>query len=61
MIRMQIKVPRELYERAVIVTDFVYNLYRLKIIDEKQMKEIINYFADMHAKEEKDKKRKNKK
>lgn len=55
MIGIKIKVPRELYERAVIITDFVYNLYRLNIIDEKQMKEIINYFADKHAQEEKEK------
>ena len=47
MIRIVKEITKEEYERV----KFIYNLYKYQIISEKETEEIITFFAKKHAKE----------
>ena len=60
MIRIIKEITKEEYERGVTVVQFVSNLYEYEIINEKEMHELIDFYADKYGREEREK-RKNKK
>lgn len=47
MIRIVKEITKEEYERV----KFIYNLYKYQIISEKETEEIITFFAKKHAEE----------
>lgn len=62
MIRIIKEITKEEYERGVTVVQFVSNLYEYEIINEKEMHELIDFYADKYGREEREKrKNKNKK
>ena len=62
MIRIIKEITKEEYERGVTVVKFVSNLYEYEIINEKEMHELIDFYADKYGREEREKrKNKNKK
>lgn len=62
MIRIIKEIIKEEYERGVTVVQFVSNLYEYEIINEKEMHELIDFYADKYGREEREKrKNKNKK
>ena len=61
MIRIIKKITKEEYERGLIVVKFVSNLYDYGIISEKEMHELIDFYADKYGKEEREKRKNSKK
>ena len=60
MIRIVKEITKEEYERGLIVVQFVSNLYEYEIINEKEMHELIDFYADKYGKEEREKRKKQK-
>ena len=50
MIRIVKEITKEEYERGLIVVQFVSNLYEYEIINEKEMHELIDFYADKSKK-----------
>lgn len=61
MIRIVKEITKEEYERGLIVVQFVSNLYEYEIINEKEMHELIDFYADKYGKEEREKRKNSKK
>lgn len=61
MIRIIKEITKEEYERGLIVVQFVSNLYEYEIINEKEMHELIDFYADKYGKEEREKRKNSKK